>query len=233
MTVLAACQQASRLMNIEPPTSVFGSSDPYPKELAAVANESATAIAKAYDWRLLTVLAIIAGDGTKTAFDLPDNYDRMPVKGLVYSTRSQLPLTHVDDLDTWLDMDIRNWTDVIGRWIMLGGQFQLKPVLQATENAKFYYISNEVVKAQSSALKTEFDADDDSYRLPERLLSLDIIWRWRKQKGLDYAEDMTNFEIAKSEEIGRDRGARKIYVGKVRVPSIAQGFAYPGVINNA
>lgn len=233
MTVLTACQQASRLMNIEPPSSIFSSSDTYAKELAAVVNESATAIAKATDWRLLTVLATFTGDGTATAFNLPSNYARMPVKGLVYSTRSQLPLTHIDDLDTWLDMDIRNWTDVIGRWTMLGGQFLLQPVLQPTENAKFYYLSNEIVKSATGAFKAAFSADDDSFRLPERLLALDVIWRWRMSKGLDYAEQMQNFEIARAEEAGRERGARKLAIGKVRVPSIAQGFAYPGVITNA
>ena len=230
MTVLTACQQASRLMGLTAPTSVFGSTDAYPIELSGLVNEAAAAIAKAHDWRKLTVLKTQAGDGATTAFSLPTDYDRMPLKGNVYSTRSRLPLGRVADADAWLDMDINSTWPGTGAWIILGGWIQIKPVLSASESAKYYYISNLFAAAADTTPKAQFDNDGDTFRLPERLLTLSIIWRWRHLKGLEYAEQMRNFEIAFGEEAGRDKGSRILHVGTARVPDGAE-LAYPVSIN--
>src|SRR5690348_7476870 len=103
MTVLSACQQAARLMVREPPSSIFSTTDTFSLELAALVNESAKAIFKAHDWRALTVLKTYNGDSVTTALTLPADYDRMPVKGNVYCSRTQTPVTPIDDLDVWLD----------------------------------------------------------------------------------------------------------------------------------
>ena len=63
--------------------------------------------------------------------------------------------------------------------------------------------------------------------LPERLLTLGLIWRWRAQKRQEYAEDLRNYEIALSEEIGRDKGSQIIAVGAARWPGRV-GTSYPG-----
>ena len=39
-----------------------------------------------------------------------------------------------------------------------------------------------------------FTSDTDTTELNEELLTLSLIWRWNRAKGLDYAEDMRNFE---------------------------------------
>ncbi len=62
--------------------------------------------------------------------------------------------------------------------------------------------------------------------LPERLLTLCLIWTWKAQKGIDYQEDMANYQIALAQEIGKARGPSTIAVGK---PSWPKGVAvaYP------
>jgi hypothetical protein len=46
--------------------------------------------------------------------------------------------------------------------------------------------------------------------MPERLLKLSAIWRWKQAKGLSYEEDMATFEREKIRQIARDRGPRMI-----------------------
>lgn len=230
MTVLSACQQASRLMTLEAPLSIFGSTDTYAIELSALVNESAQAIAKAHDWRKLTVLQTQTGNNAATAFDLPTDYDRMPMHADVYTTRSRTPLSRVPDLNYWLEIELQNLSGGIGWWFILGGQIHFKPVLSSTDAAKYYYISNKIATANDASTKATFSADDDTFRLPERLLTLDLIWRWRQMKGLDYAEAMRNFEIAFGEEAGREKGSRIIRVGQARMPNDVN-YAYPGYIN--
>lgn len=231
MTVLSSIQEASKLMGLSRPTAVYSSTEAFPVEMSALANESAEAIAKGHDWRLFTTLETITGDGTTTAHDLPDDYDRMTgQEGQVLSTRSRTPLTRIKSLNEWLDMEVNGFTGLVGAWIILGGQIHIKPALTASETAKYYYQSNLIVEADGGTTKTRFDTDTDVFRLPERLLWLALIWRWRSLKTLEYAEDMRNAEIALAEEVSRDKGSRILISGRVRIPDDAE-LAYPGTIS--
>lgn len=234
MTVLSACQDAAKLLrpSSTPPSIIFTSSDPFAIELAALSNEAATAIAKYYDWQKLITLKTQAGDGSATAFDLPSDYDRMLVKGAVFKTSILRPMQPVRDFDIWLDHRIRSYGIVDGEWIIFGGQINIEPALASTDSAKFYYVSNLIVTDEDTSTKSTFDADTDTFRLPERLLTLALIWRWRQRKGFDYAEDMRNYEIALAEEVNRDRGSHMVRVGMPRISTGAE-LAFPGVIVDA
>lgn len=50
-------------------------------------------------------------------------------------------------------------------------------------------------------------ADDDTTLFPERLLVKGVIWRWKRQKGLPYEDNLAEFEADLVQEINADRGA--------------------------
>lgn len=234
-TVLATIQDACKLMGraatAAVPSAVFASADTFARELAGVSNEAATYIMKQHDWRLLTTLKTQAGDGSDTSFPLPSDYDRMPVKAAVFRASTTRPMVGIQDLDTWQFNRLQSLSNPTGEWILLGGELQIYPALASTDSAKFYYISNKFATAVDAVTtKAAFTVDTDTFRLGDRLLKLAIIWRWRALKGLDYAEDMQNFEIAFAQEIARDKGARRIVIGKARIPDGVQ-LAYPGTID--
>ena len=225
MTILSTLQSASRLLIGRKPSAFFSSTDAFEAELVELANEAAIDIAKRHDWRALTKLAEITGNGVTTSFPLPDGYDRMPLKAALISSQFNWSLRMARDLDQWLDFQTRPVAGSPGYWIILDGQMQVLPAYPNEHKARFYYITNQIVSGGKSA----FTADTDVFRLDERLLKLAVIWRWRALKRLEYAEDMQNFEIALSQEIARDKGARSLVVGSVRMPFDAE-FAFPGVI---
>lgn len=223
MTVLSACAEAAIELNRSEPLSLFSTTDQFSKELRVQANKAAVAIAQAYDWQRLLKLATMTGDGSATAFTLPDDYDRMPKKAALHSSAWQTAtFRKADDLDQWLFLNDTDLSGVPGNWIIIGGEMNIFPAMSASETARFYYLTNQIV----SGSKTAFTADADTFLLPERLLTLSVIWRWRAQKRMEYAEDMSNFEIALAEEIGKDRGSNIITVGQIRLPKGA-GVAYP------
>lgn len=223
MTILSVCQEAAIELNQPEPATLFSTTDQFAKELRTQANRAAKAILKAYDWRALTKLAILTGNGATTSFTLPVDYDRMPVKTSLLSSQFSMPVAPARDLDQWLDYQINPVTSAWGTWIVLNGAVQVMPAISTGTTAKFYYIRNTVV---SGGTKTTFTADTDTFDLPERLLTLSIIWRWRAQKRKDYAEDMRNFEIALAEEMSSDKGSRVLVVGRQRMPFDVH-VAYP------
>lgn len=225
MTVLDACKSAATKLNQARPTTVFGSSLPFAQELGDLANEAATAIAKAHEWQVLTKKATLTGDAVTTAFSLPSDYDRLPLKANLLTSQFSSPLTQARDLDEWLDFQLRPFIGAPGYWMILGGQVQVVPAIATGTTAQYYYIGNQIVAGG----KTAFASDTDAFLLPERLLTLGIVWRWKAQKGLEYAEHLRNFEIAFSEEAGRDKGARILSMGRRRI-TYGADLAYPGTI---
>src|SRR4051812_34663583 len=105
MTALSACQSAMIRLVGRKPNSVFSSQDQMELEIADLANEAAIAIARAHDWQALTNLMTQAGDASSTAFALPADYDRMPIKGDVHSSRWEMcRFLPAVSLDQWLDL---------------------------------------------------------------------------------------------------------------------------------
>ncbi len=225
MTVLSACQSAATKLNQPRPATVFGSTAPFAQELGDLANETATAIAKAHEWQVLTKLATLTGDASTTSFALPSDYDRLPLKANLLTSQFSSPLTQARDLDEWLDFQIRPFIGAPGYWIILGGEVQVVPAIDTGVTAQYYYIGNQYAGGAKSA----FTLDADTFLLPERLLTLGIVWRWKAQKGLEYAEHLKNYEIALAEEAGRDRGGRILSMGRRRI-SYGADLAYPGTI---
>jgi hypothetical protein len=226
MTVLSVCKQAAVKLNQTQPTAVYAATDDeFAAELALAANETAEAILNAHDWQKLTTLGTIIGNGSATAFNFPSDYDRMVKKTDLHSaTWQQSGFRPARDLDNWLYMTDIGIIGAPGDWIMLGGQLQVSPAMPVGETARFYYISSALVAPATGTNKATFTLDTDTFRLSERLLRLGIVWRWRADKRMEYAEDLQNYEIALSEEIAKDRGSKILTVGRARMPGTV---AYP------
>lgn len=230
MTILSVCQDACKVIAIDPvPDAVVSSTDRQMVELLHVANEMANRISKGHDWQKFATIHTLDGDGTTEDFELPSDYDRMLIKSQVWSSSLETPLSPITDLDYWLGLDVQDFDFVVNAWTIYGGQMHIKPALSSGVTAKFFYQSNKIV-TNAGNTKATFTADDDEFRLNEELLKLGMIWQWRANKGLPYSEDMRNYERALEREVVRDKGSRMIRVGKVRMPRDVRQ-AYPQAID--
>jgi hypothetical protein len=235
MTILSAAQSAGIRLQGQKPGSLFSPSGlnvGFANELADLATEIGVDIMKAHDWRALTNLCTITGDGTNIGFNLPTDYDRMILKEGVHSaTWTQWRFEPALDLDQWLDIQTYAGTGFPGWWIILGGQFQISQgngvPLAAGTSARFYYVSKNIVNSNSA----KFAADGDEFFLGDRLITLGLIWRWRAQKRQEYGEDLKNYEIALAQEIARDKGSRVLTTGRARMRGNI-GMSYPGQLGS-
>lgn len=223
-TVLQIAQDAARKIGIAVPEVLYSSTDRTDVEIASLLNELAERIARAHDWSLLKTEQTYSGDGSTVAYDLPSDYLRMPKEGQVWSTRWQRPLLAISPEEA-LRLDIRNYDLVTGTWTILGGQMKFSPALETGEDARWYYISNAVVRKADTTNAARFMADDDTFRLGDRLIELHLIWEWRQRKGLPYGEDMATAESALAQAISEDRGARLITQTSRR--NVRTNIAYP------
>lgn len=226
MSLLTVFQQACTSgIALDKPSAVFGSSSREHIELANIANEMAAMIAASHEWQVLNKIATITGDGTSEDWDLPTDFDRMLDKSQLWSSSLETPLSPISDRDEWLGMDVQSFDFVINAWILYAGQIHIKPALSSGVTAKYFYQSD-LWALDGSTPAAEFTADDDTFRLDERLLKLGIIWKWREMKGLPYAEDLATYERLLAKLIARDKGSRIIRIGRAGMPRDAT-YAYP------
>lgn len=213
MTVLSAAQSALvRLIGRKPPT-IFSSTETTVVEIADLLTEVGVDIMKSHDWSALTKVSTITGNGTDTAFPLPDDYDRMKLaQGVSDGSSWFWGYTKAPDMDTWIALQNGFYLGAMppGWWMMLGGSMQFQPAPGASSVANYPYVSKNIAIADDDTLKDAFTTDTDRFVLDERLLTLGLIWRWRAQKRLEYSEDMQTYEIALSQAQARDGGSSVI-----------------------
>jgi len=229
MTILTAIQNACAIIPLNRPDAIFASQEREHFELQVLANMAADHIAKDYEWQKLKSVATINGDGTTEDFSFPADYDRMLKKAELRTSRHIAALTHITSSDRWLDMTIRQFNLVAGAWTIHGDQIHIKPAPANGEEVKYFYMSSKWALDNNGSAKAAFTADNDTFRLSEKLLELCVIWKWRANKGLAYAEDLGNYEDAKEKLITADKGSRILTIGRGRLPSDAQ-IAYPEAI---
>lgn len=211
MSVLTACQSALVRMIGKKPATVFSSTEQTVVEVADLVNEVAADIMKGHDWQALTEIYDITGDGAATAFPFPDDYDRMVLATDIYDANSWAwGYDHITSIGEWIMHTTGAAIRTPGAWMVRKDQFQFSPTPSAGQIARFAYISNLFARDTIGTPKAAFTEDTDTFALDDRLLTLGLIWRWRAQKKLDYAEDMQTYEIALSQEQARDKGAKVI-----------------------
>ena len=200
MTILTVVQDVCAVVGVVVPNTLFGSigANRTMQEMTRLANEMAQRIAyDNRDWARLKTYTTLVGDGVKTAWDLPVNFKRMmPTSNVWSSASNHTPIEFIPDTDVWMQRRAAGDFDTRGEWTMLGDYLHIFPALGAGTTASFNYIDKDCVRLASGGYGDRFLADEDSFRLDERLLKLGLIYQWKAHKGSPYAEDMGTYSDA-------------------------------------
>ena len=229
-TILNIIKEACPHIGLKQPTAVFASTTQEHIELAELANDCAHDLMECYEWEALITLATYTGDGSTIEYSLSSDFDRFPEDMSIWSSALETPLTHIVDLNQWLGLEVQSFDFVINAWIKFNEKIHIKPALASGVTAQYYYVSNLVVNPDAGTAATDFSDDSDTFLLSDRLLKHNIIWRWKKKKGLEYAEELATFEELKSRLIAKDKGSRTLTIGQPRFPKGLQ-VAYPQTIS--
>ena len=96
--------------------------------------------------------------------------------------------------------------------------FFIDPPPSESQTLFFEYLSNAWATDETGTnLKTELENDTDVSLIPELLLELGTVWRWKKAKGEDYAADLAEYEVRRDTMFGADSGPRIIAMNKSQV----------------
>lgn len=230
MTILSVGQQVALRVIGNKPISMFTPSRDKQSvaEILDLMGDVAIDIARSHDWQALTTIGTITGDGSTKAFPLPEDYGRMLLaSGLIDPATWFWGYVNIPTVMDWLMEESYGFSRITpGAWIILGNQFNFVPAPSSGSEARFPYITRNIFLSGSGEPRETITGDGTTFRIDERLLTLGTIWRWKEQKGLEYAEDMQTFERALSQVQARDAGARVIR-RNARTPAFGTRLGWP------
>jgi hypothetical protein len=109
---------------------------------------------------------------------------------------------------------------------VVGGRLNLQPAPPAGHTMAFEYHSKFPVKGSGGVLKQYPNHDADTFLLPDELLLAGLRWRWKAEKGFDYAEEFRQFEtLAKSQAM--TSGGARAYSLDSSMPIASPGIIVP------
>jgi hypothetical protein len=218
VTALSVIQAVAGRIGLNVPTVAFTSTDRNVVQLRDLLQEGAEALSKAgspsgfqalqNEWTFVTVAA-----GPQTNTPIPDDLRRFVPDSFYNRTTNRKvtgPLTpqQYQQSQVWPQLTAPYLT-----WRERDNTFVIVPDPPAGETIAYEYISAYWAKSSANVAKAAFTADDDGTYLDEELLKLDLRWRWKQAKGLDYGEDMVTFERARDLALGDDGGSGQLNQG--------------------
>jgi hypothetical protein len=198
MTILTAINEVGDVVGLDPFTSVYGADDANAKTMMEIAKQAGDEIARRVDWQrmLKQVTPSVA------VYVLPDDYNRMTPGGALRSPTGEFARPVLSS----------------GQWAVISAVPSAQPYFFIKANvigispvsfaatAIMDYVSKNWIKTNAGIEKDTFSADDDTVLFPERLLIKNILWRWRRQKGFEFEDFLSEFEADLIAEIRADRG---------------------------
>ena len=213
MSLLTISQDACALLGLSVPTAVASSTDETYSQLVYFAQFEGDEINRAYKWRKQKVQASFTGDASTTVWALPTDFERFTTEQRRQSSVLLGLQGPVSD-DEFLDAYVRGFNPTIPYWRVFGDNIETVPAVKSGQVVMFEYISTYWITDSGGTAKARFTADSDLSLIPDRLITLGVVWRWKRAKGLDYAEEFRTYQIEKARAMYTDGGTPRLRMGE-------------------
>ena len=202
------------------PNQYIGSVDPNINQLIAIANRSAIVLRDMHLQAMVNVASIDLSSGSPVAYDPEIRTFALPSDFLALVPDTAYQNGRIDM--ALLPTSPSEWNYLISRTgpeglrircrIEQNRLFIYSP--ETGETLKFEYLSKFPiynVEAFGRQVPAESWANDsDVWRLDDALIEMDVLWRYKRAKGLDWQDDRGDFIQYSNSLRARDRGARTI-----------------------
>lgn len=211
MSLLSIVNDIALSVGLDETTSVISNEDSTYGQIKRFIEQEGDELSRYYDWRSLKENGVFTGDGTTTQWDLPADFDRLvPGDALWIVGRPMWPVEGPISDEDMLAIQAGPTRPAFGCWRMFEQQVEIYPApADGIVYHLMYYRTNWVQPSDRTAFKARFTDDTDVSAIPERLLVYGGIWRWKRAKGLDYAEEFRTAQLERLKAARNDGGLRQ------------------------
>ena len=224
MSLLSVCQDTARIVGFEPPNSIVGNSDTTARRLFGLVNIAGKSIAKVsgVSWPILEVEYTFSTVDGQAEYSLPSDFDYV-ISDTIWNR---------DEFDIIRGpMTPQQWqqykSGIIGSSVFrqryrfkraassLINVFVIDPTPSSAQDMVFEYVSKNWVRDSGSTNSYDsYQNDTDVALLDEYLITLSLVWRFKKEKGLDYIVDLKEYETELMKAQSRNGKAPTLWLGR-------------------
>ena len=233
MSMLEIVQRHCRRSNIPVPTTAYGSTDDQVLQVVALLEEEGNDLASRGDWQELlneathTTVATESQGKISTIASNGFNYIK---NDTIWDRTETLPVYVISGVDWQAEKGFANTSPHYQARIR-GGNLLSTPTPTAGNTWAYEYISkNWILGADDTTYSDYFNLDTDAPLLPTEILLKGLRWRWKKEKGFEYAEDFASYEFMVKDALGRQGMHRTLHMddGKMsRNPHVIVNDTFP------
>lgn len=208
-TLLSVVQKFCRRRGMPYPTGVYGSGDDTFLRLMGILEEGCEALADRYPWQGLRRQASWTSTATESQGALstlaPDGF-KMIINDTFWDRTQTLPVKGPLSPQKWQAQKAIGISGGFYYYRIFEDALNMLPTPAAGHTLAFEYWSTRWGRETGGSYVDAFTADDNTILLPESMVLADLTWRWKKDIGLEFAQDFMNAEALIVNAIGRDGG---------------------------
>lgn len=215
MSLLTICQNVGYEVGFDIPSIIAASTDQVALQLKRLCNrEGKTLAQQSPPWQKLVKEGSITLATADQDYVLPSDFEYIiPDTTWNRSTDREVinPISSAD----W--QYFKAWSSVAGlnlRARIRNGQIEFEQTITSAMNGQTiyyeyvhkYWCSSDGTTADQSA----FAADTDVSLIDEEILTQGVVWRFKRQKGLDWETDFQDYSLLLRKKLAREAGSRTL-----------------------
>lgn len=214
-TLLSIIQDATDEIAVARPTAVISNTDQQIRTLLQMSNREGRDLAKIADWTVLQRLHTITTEEDEAEYALPADYSRL-LRETEWDRTDKRPMMGPTSPQEWQSIK----SGLIGQGVVdrrfriyrastgIGRKVYIDPTPTVDgDTLSFEYISSYWCASAGGTAQAEWAVDTDVPILDADLMTLGLIVRFKRAKGLDFASEADEYQQILSREIGQDRPA--------------------------
>lgn len=213
MSILSVVQKHCRRTGIPIPSALFGTQDKQALQILELAQEVVEDLCDRWTWSALTketTFTTVLGPDQGAVTDYATEGYMQILQETMYNRTLRLPLFGPISEQEWQIMQALVTTGPFYKYKITDGKIWFNPAGVAGQLCAFSYKSSWACFNQAQTVYgPEFLADTDGFVLGDTLLLAGLRWKWKAEKGLDYAEELQRYEVMANNMSGAD-GTKKV-----------------------
>lgn len=210
MTLKTMANAAQDILSLPRSSVVASSTDQNVRTLLQLANQEGRELSRRHAWNKLVKEKTFTATADDVQTGAVPSDMQMFIQDSMFNRTNVRRVTGPMSPEEWQAQQALSVSVLTDAFRFRGGDILITPTPAGTETYAFEYVSDQWCESSGGTGQSAWTADDDTGVLDENLMLLGIVWRFRKARGLDYAEEMASYEKEVVQAIMRDGSRRTI-----------------------